>query len=102
MALFSLITSTVVRNRITDTTSGFMGVGSRALPVVARTCAVDFPNAELICEVARDGLRVAEAPVTIREREDGRSLFNFWTAIYYPFKLLLAVSMVLLREKRER
>jgi hypothetical protein len=99
MALFSVITTTVVRKKITDTTSGFMGVGTRALPVVARTCAVDFPNAELICEVARAGLRLAEVPVTIRERENGRSLFNFWTATYYPFKLLLAVSMVLIREK---
>jgi hypothetical protein len=99
MALFSMITSTVVRKKITDTTCGFMGVGTRALPVVARTCAVDFPNAELICVVAIAGLRIAEVPVTIREREGGRSLFNFWTATYYPFKLLLAVSMVLIREK---
>lgn len=101
MTLFSVITSAVVGKRMTDTTCGFMGVGPRALPIVARTCATDFPNAELICIVARAGLRVTEAPVTVHEREDGQSLFNFWTATYYPFKLLLAVSMVLLRSKEK-
>lgn len=99
MALFSAVTSMVVKKRVSDTTSGYLGVGPRALPVVAANCATDFPNAELICLVSRSGLTVAEIPVTIRERTDGKSLFTFWKAFYYPFKLLLAVSMVLLREK---
>jgi glycosyltransferase involved in cell wall biosynthesis len=97
MSLFSMITSAVVGKRITDTTSGFMGVGSRALPVVAKYCATDFPNAELICTVAIKGLRVGEVPIRIHEREGGESMFTLGKAIYYPFKLLLAISMVMLR-----
>jgi hypothetical protein len=100
MTLFSVITSAVVGTKIGDTTCGYMIVGPRALPIVARHCATDFPNAELICLVSRSGLRVGEAPVTIHEREDGSSMFTFWRSFYYPFKLLLAVSMVLLRRER--
>lgn len=98
MALFSTITSAVVGSKITDTTCGFMGVGPRALPVVAVHCATDFPNAELICVVARKKLEVGEVPIQIHERTDGESMFTFWKAFYYPFKLALAVSMVLLRD----
>jgi len=98
MFLFSLIASTVVGKKITDTTSGFMGVGPRALPVVAQHCATDFPNAELICTVSTKGLEVGEVPIRIHEREGGESMFTLWKALYYPFKLLLAISMVLLRK----
>jgi hypothetical protein len=98
MFLFSAITSAVVGKKITDTTSGFMGVGPRALPLAAEYCATDFPNAELICIVATSGCKVGEVPVRIQERKDGKSMFTFWKAFYYPFKLLLAVSMVLLRK----
>lgn len=98
MFLFSVITSAVVGRKMTDTTCGFMGVGPAGLPVVARHCATDFPNAELICVVARKKLKVAEVPISVHERSDGESMFTFWKAAYYPFKLLLAVSMVLLRD----
>ncbi len=100
MFLFSSITSAVVGRKISDTTCGFLAVGPRALPIVARDCAVDFPNAELICIVARHGRRVEEVPVNIREREDGQSMFTFWTSLYYPFKLLLAISMIFVRNER--
>ena len=99
MLLFSLITSAVVGKKITDTTCGFMGVSSRALPVVAEFCATDFPNAELICIVSTNGFKVQEVPIRIHDREGGKSMFTFWKSLYYPFKLLLAISMVLLRNK---
>ncbi len=100
MFLFSAITSAVVGRKISDTTCGFMGVGPKALPVVARHCATDFPNAELICIVSRHGCRVEEVGVNVHEREDGKSMFTFWTSVYYPFKLLLAISMTLVRNER--
>ncbi len=98
MFLFSVITSTVVGKKITVTTCGFMGIGPRALPVVAEYCATDFPNAELICTVSTKKLQVGEVPIHIHEREGGESMFTLWKAVYYPFKLLLAISMVLLRK----
>jgi hypothetical protein len=98
MVLFSKITSAVVGKRITDTTCGFMGIGPKALPVVASTCPTDFPNAELICTVACRGLKVREVPVRIHKRDNGASMFTLWRSLYYPFKLLLAISMVLLRK----
>ncbi|MEQ1868089.1 MAG: glycosyltransferase family 2 protein, partial [Micropepsaceae bacterium] len=49
MLLFSAIASTIAGRPISDTTSGFVGVGPQALPIVMRQCANDFPNAELIC-----------------------------------------------------
>ena len=99
MLLFSWITSAVVGKKITDTTCGLMGINSRALPVAAESCATDFPNAELICVLSTKGLKVHEVPIRIHNREGGKSMFTFWKTFYYPFKLLLAISMVLLRTK---
>jgi hypothetical protein len=40
--------------------------------------------------------------VTLHERADGETMFTFWRAFYYPFKLVLAIAMALLRKKKYR
>jgi glycosyltransferase involved in cell wall biosynthesis len=100
MFLFSIITSAAVGAKITDTTCGFMGVGPRALRLVADNCATDFPNAELICIVSKNRLNIGEVPVRVHGRNDGQSMFTLGMAVYYPFKLSIAIAMAILRQRR--
>ena len=45
----------------------------------------------------RHGLRVQEVPVTMREREHGRSSIGTLASVYYMIKVLLAIFVDLFR-----
>ena len=60
---------------------------------------VDFPDADTILLLHFAGFRLAEVPVTMRERLSGESMHSSWKPIYYVFKMFLSILIVLLRQK---
>ena len=48
--------------------------------------------------VFKHRLRLAEVPVTMRERETGRSSITFIRSIYYVLKVTLALFMAMVRK----
>jgi hypothetical protein len=60
---------------------------------------VDFPDADTILQLHFAGFRLAEVPVTMRERLSGESMHSSWKPIYYVFKMFLSILIVLLRQK---
>ena len=97
MVLFSGLVSTVLRARITDTTSGFRAYARRVMEVCQHDFPTDFPDAPLLITLARRGFRLEEVPVEMRERRAGRSFYTLGQSLYYPYKNLLASLMALLR-----
>ncbi len=89
--------------RIRDVTSGFQAMRREVLTLLAREYPVDFPDAEVIIMLGRKKFRVSEVPAYVRQRQGGTSMYSsLGTALYYPFKSLLASVIVLLRLIRER
>ena len=97
MMLFSSIVRVTVRQRITDTTSGFRAYGRAVMEVCRHDFPKDFPDAPLLMDLARRGFRCLEVPVEMRERKAGRSFYTVGKSLYYPYKNMLASLMVLLR-----
>jgi len=95
--LFSKIASSIGHCRITDTTSGFRVFNQKAIRYLAREIPLDFPDADMLLSLLFSGFKIVEIPVEIRERTGGRSMYSTLRAIYYPFKVLIAISAVLLR-----
>jgi len=62
----------------------------------------DFPDADTIILLLYAGFRVREVPVTMRERISGRSMHASWKPIYYIFKMLLSILIVMLRQKTHK
>jgi glycosyltransferase involved in cell wall biosynthesis len=86
--------------RVTDPTSGFRLYGPRALGLFDETYPYDFPEPESLAVARAAGLSIAEVPVTMRERQGGRSSISGFSTVYYMFKVTLAVALAYIRARR--
>jgi glycosyltransferase involved in cell wall biosynthesis len=107
--VFAAVVSLLVRQRVTDTTSGFQAVNRLGIRLFASDLPHDYPEVEATVMVVRHKLRLAEVPVLMRERAGGRSSITAVGSVYYMVKVSLALfvglfrrSVVPLEEERER
>lgn len=95
MAMLAGVLSRFARTRLTDVTSGFRAADRRAIEVFAAHYPVEYlgDTVESLVIALRAGCRVAQVPVAMRARTEGRaSQTPFWAAVY----LLRAVVALLL------
>lgn len=85
--------------RVTDPTSGLRLYGPRALALFDETYPYDFPEPESLAVARAAGLAIAEVPVTMRERQGGRSSITGLRSIYYMLKVTLAVALAYIRAR---
>jgi glycosyltransferase involved in cell wall biosynthesis len=91
------VVSWIAHERLTDTTSGFQAHNRRSMRLFAADLPHDYPEVEGLVMAIRHKLRVVEVPVTMREREHGRSSISTLGSVYYMIKVLLAVFVDLFR-----
>lgn len=91
IVIFSRLVSILARQRITDTTSGLRAVDRKAFRLFAEHYPHDYPEVEAIILARRNGLRIVEVPVTMRQRAAGRSSISPIRSAYYMVKVTLAV-----------
>jgi glycosyltransferase involved in cell wall biosynthesis len=89
--VFSLVNSLVLRQTVTDNTSGFRAFNRKALLFLADHYPQDYPEPESVVLLGRNGFRLREIPVRMRERGHGRSSISSLKAVYYMVKVLLAI-----------
>jgi glycosyltransferase involved in cell wall biosynthesis len=100
MAVFAAIATRFTRRRVTDPTSGYQAMNRKVLCFFAReNYPSDYPDADTLLTLYYSGFRVQEVPVRIRERLAGVSMHSSWKVIYYIFKMLLAIFIILVRHK---
>jgi glycosyltransferase involved in cell wall biosynthesis len=95
--ILASVVSGIVRQRVTDTTSGFQAVNRHGIALFARDYPHDYPEVEATIMVFRHRLRLREVPVSMRERAGGRSSITTLRSIYYMVKVLLAIFVGLFR-----
>lgn len=91
IGLFAALVSLRVRQRMTDTTSGFRAVNRRGIRLFAVDYPHDYPEVEAVVTAARGNLRVCEVPVLMRPRAAGNSSITAFRSFYYVVKVLLAL-----------
>jgi hypothetical protein len=91
IGLFAALVSLRVRQRMTDTTSGFRAVNRRGIRLFAADYPHDYPEVESVVTAARGNLRVCEVPVAMRQRAAGESSITTFRSFYYVVKVLLAL-----------
>ena len=89
--------SALVRQRVTDTTSGFQAVNKLGIRLFAADYPHDYPEVEATVMCFRHKLRLTEVPVRMREREHGASSITALRSIYYMVKVLLAIFVGVFR-----
>src|SRR5206468_4645710 len=79
--------SALVRQRVTDTTSGFQALNRDGIRLFAADYPHDYPEVEATVMVVKHRLRLTEVPVSMRERVAGRSSITAIRSIYYMVKV---------------
>jgi glycosyltransferase involved in cell wall biosynthesis len=91
ISIFSKVISLIVRQRITDPTSGFRAANRKAIRLFAFDYPQDYPEPEALVLLHQCGLKIAEVPVKMSERYAGESSITKVRSIYYMVKVLLAI-----------
>jgi glycosyltransferase involved in cell wall biosynthesis len=96
---FGTITSLIIRQKITDPTSGYQAMNWRVLEWVSSDkFPCDYPDADVIIMLHRSGFQIREVPVRMFENRDKRSMHSGWKPIYYIFKMFLSIFVTLMRK----
>ncbi len=98
IVFFAKLVSVLTRQRVTDTTSGFQALNHRGIELFAHDYPNDYPEVEATVLVHKHRLRLAEVPVSMRDREHGRSSITFVRSIYYMLKVTLALLVAMCRK----
>ena len=95
--LLAGLISSVMRQHVTDPTSGLAAFNRQAIKLFAHVYPHDYPEPEGLVVGHRAGLRIREIPVTMKPRFAGRSSITSLRSIYYMLKVTLAILIGLLR-----
>lgn len=97
-SFLSRLIDALIGGGITDTTSGFRAFNRRALDVFADHYPDDYPEPESLIILHKAGLKAAETPVTMQQRQGGVSSINAVRTIYYLIKVAMAIVIDLFRK----
>jgi glycosyltransferase involved in cell wall biosynthesis len=89
--IFSSLISRIIKQRITDPTSGFRAANRKAIQLFASYYPQDYPEPEVLVLLSKSLLTITEVPVKMKQRYSGESSITKIRAIYYMVKVLLAI-----------
>ena len=87
----SFLLTLICRARVTDPTSGFQMINRPLLAYFAHSYPLDYPEPESLALLRRQGYRFREVGARFRPRLTGQSSIHSSGAIYYMFKVGLAL-----------
>jgi glycosyltransferase involved in cell wall biosynthesis len=99
MVFFGAITSLIIRQKITDPTTGYQAMSRRVLEWVSSDrFPCDYPDADVIIMLHRSGFRIREVPVKMFSNRMKKSMHSGWKPLYYIFKMFLSILVTLMRK----
>ncbi len=98
MRLFSIIATVIMKQPITDSTSGYQALNSKVIQFYAgRRYPVDFPDADVLIMLKRSGFRIKEVPVKMYGSM--KSMHSGLKPFYYIFKIFLSIFLTMFRKE---
>ena len=100
MIFFRWLVSTLIGERITDSTSGYQAFNRKVIGFfTTEVFPCDYPDADMLLTLHRAEFRIREVPVRMHASATGKSMHTGWKPLYYMFKMVLSIFVTLLREK---
>lgn len=97
--IFAFLLSRIIGQRVSDPTSGFRLYNRRGIALFARDYPHDYPEVEAVLMVHYHRLSMREVPVRMLQRGGGVSSIRSGKPVYYMVKVLLAISVGLVRRR---
>ena len=103
MIIFSKITSWLIGQTITDSTSGFQAMNKNVVKFfVNGFYPADYPDADVLIILKRAGFRLAEISVIMYSKQSKKSMHaGLLKPVYYIFKMFLSIGMIFLRPQQK-
>jgi len=89
--LLTLLSSLILKQKITDNTSGFKAYTQKAVRLIIQDYPLDYPEPIEVYLLAKRGIRIVEIPVIMKERQLGVSSIGILDSYYYLIKVLLTI-----------
>lgn len=89
--IFSAVISLIIRQKITDPTSGFRAANRRTIQLFTIHYPQDYPEPEALVLLHKSGHKMAEVPIVMSHRVAGESSITKLRSVYYMVKVLLAI-----------
>ena len=103
MKLFGKLVSLIIKQDISDPTSGYQALNRDVLQFYAYdNYPTDYPDADTFILLHYAGFKVKEVPVTMRDRQFGTAMHTNLKSFYYVYKMFLAIGILLLRKNELR
>ena len=97
--IFEWFSFLLIRQRITDHTSGFRAFNRDAIHFLAENYPSDYPEPEAVVLLGKNGFKMKEVFTQMRERQGGVSSISLSNGPYYMIKVLLSMFMASIRSK---
>ncbi len=98
MRMFSSIASILMKQPITDSTSGYQALNMDVLRFyVNERYPADFPDADTLIMLKRSGFRIKEVPVQMYG--SAISMHSGIKPVYYIFKMVLSIILTMIRRE---
>lgn len=81
------------KNKIYDTTSGFRAVNKNIIELFSISYPLEYPEPISTVEVLKYNRKVIEIPVSMNEREGGKSSIYSWKKAYYMVNVILSILL---------
>jgi len=91
---FSKLVSILCRSNYYDTTSGYRLINKKGIRLFAKYYPRDYPEVETIVYAFKNGLKVKEIGVNMRQRYEGKSSITPIKSIYYMIKVTLSTLVI--------
>jgi len=101
--LFSRIAFLCTGTNFSDPTSGFQLLNRRIFAYLSEgdNYPLDYPDANMIIALHKMKFKLAEAPVTMKEKQ-GKSMHQGVLPVYYVIRMLLAIIIIMLRKEKKQ
>jgi glycosyltransferase involved in cell wall biosynthesis len=95
---FTKLIHMLTGHTITDPTSGFRMADRKVIKLFATDYPRDYPEPESIVALLKQGYKVEEVPVKMKERQGGVSSIRMNNSVYYMIKVTLAIWIECIRK----
>ena len=99
--IISLMIKICCKQKITDPTSGFRAANKKIIELFAKQYPVQYPEPESTVDILKRNYRVVEKPVSMNERQGGKSSINPLKSADYMIKVSLAIFIDSISLKRK-
>ena len=95
---FHWVNRLMTGEQIYDSTSGFRLFDRKAIALASLSYPDEYPEPESLVVFSKAGLKIAEVPVVMAERQSGQSSIRSFGSLYYCFKVTLAMFFSFIRK----